>query len=58
MNWAIVHPPSTHSETLLAECETCTIVEAVHTVTFYNSGVVYDPDDGLPLSMNGERGYA
>lgn len=44
------------TEVLLTECESCLIVEAVHTVTVY-TGAVYDPDDGLPLAYEGERTY-
>jgi hypothetical protein len=43
---------------LLEECEDCIIMDAIHTVTVYTGiGAVYDPDDGLPLSYEGEREY-
>lgn len=62
MSWAPVPVLYRTEETVLLvdECDFCVIVDAIHTVTIYTGvglGAVYDPDDGLPLSYEGERMY-
>lgn len=61
-NWAVVPVLAQTVETvvLVTECEDCIIFDAIHTVTTFTGpslGAIYDPDDGLPLSYEGERAW-
>lgn len=46
----------TEETVVMSLCEDCAILDVHRTMTVY-TGAIYDPDDGLPLSYEGERNW-